>query len=352
MKEATRLSRNTADGDDAEATKTDMQNAAGARTLWNPNFTLVAEAECCTVQNYPTPSTFGSDSSWPWQPLAEICIHSADRRRDYCGRCIHDAQNRISAVGGGAYAISELEIGHGHHVIFAVLRHLPEFPIFSEDGSDEEAEKQQLQRESFKTYCRWEMGLVLRALEANRPDLLHELFLACDPNLFWSIVIHFGSVPRMLDMLRRRDDLTLWKDSAWPVGRLYVIHGLESDAGRPLNGLLGEVRKQNDAGRLCICLKNGDPQAKWKAMKPENVRPATVKEIDQREMVPQWVRKHFPVGPNKQVGGKCGSASCLHIIFEDTSTFKKCSACGRVRYCSVECQKLDWKNHKKYCVRS
>lgn len=29
----------------------------------------------------------------------------------------------------------------------------------------------------------------------------------------------------------------------------------------------------------------------------------------------------------------------------------KCSRCGSSRYCSVDCQKKDWNNHKKSCVK-
>ena len=30
---------------------------------------------------------------------------------------------------------------------------------------------------------------------------------------------------------------------------------------------------------------------------------------------------------------------------------KPCSGCRLVYYCSIECQKLDWKNHKQLCVK-
>ena len=29
--------------------------------------------------------------------------------------------------------------------------------------------------------------------------------------------------------------------------------------------------------------------------------------------------------------------------------FKKCSGCEKVYYCSKECQRQDWKEHKKTC---
>jgi hypothetical protein len=30
---------------------------------------------------------------------------------------------------------------------------------------------------------------------------------------------------------------------------------------------------------------------------------------------------------------------------------KLCGACRKVKYCSLECQKLDWKNHKPNCIQ-
>jgi hypothetical protein len=30
---------------------------------------------------------------------------------------------------------------------------------------------------------------------------------------------------------------------------------------------------------------------------------------------------------------------------------KKCSRCKMARYCSTECQGLDWKKHKPFCSR-
>ena len=43
---------------------------------------------------------------------------------------------------------------------------------------------------------------------------------------------------------------------------------------------------------------------------------------------------------------KC--ANCKKFGFK----FKKCSACQSVYYCSRECQKSDWKKHKKVCKKA
>ncbi len=42
---------------------------------------------------------------------------------------------------------------------------------------------------------------------------------------------------------------------------------------------------------------------------------------------------------------------CAHCK-EEKKKMKKCARCQVVYYCSRECQKKDWKNHKKCCVRA
>ena len=44
-------------------------------------------------------------------------------------------------------------------------------------------------------------------------------------------------------------------------------------------------------------------------------------------------------------------AKCSKIATERLP-LKKCSACKTTRYCSQECQKADWKNHKSVCKTS
>lgn len=47
------------------------------------------------------------------------------------------------------------------------------------------------------------------------------------------------------------------------------------------------------------------------------------------------------VGCNKIACAKCGTRS---------GRLKKCARCQFVRYCGSECQRADWKDHKKYCL--
>lgn len=60
----------------------------------------------------------------------------------------------------------------------------------------------------------------------------------------------------------------------FPVGTFCVIQGLQSEAGRHLNGCAGEVKSFDiESGRLCVCLNQDDPPAKYKKLKLENLQP-------------------------------------------------------------------------------
>jgi len=38
--------------------------------------------------------------------------------------------------------------------------------------------------------------------------------------------------------------------------------------------------------------------------------------------------------------------------FDIKYTFAKCIVCKSAHYCSRECQKIDWKEHKKFCIKN
>ncbi len=48
-----------------------------------------------------------------------------------------------------------------------------------------------------------------------------------------------------------------------------------------------------------------------------------------------------------------GSMCCYSCVRRqlDTERFGKCSGCYEISYCSVECQKKDWPNHKPECKK-
>jgi len=46
----------------------------------------------------------------------------------------------------------------------------------------------------------------------------------------------------------------------------------------------------------------------------------------------------------------CGNKSCNKKVAE--SDLKFCGRCGKQKYCSKDCQRADWKNHKVCCTAS
>ncbi|XP_062503148.1 uncharacterized protein LOC134180085 [Corticium candelabrum] len=49
---------------------------------------------------------------------------------------------------------------------------------------------------------------------------------------------------------------------------------------------------------------------------------------------------------------KSRSSNCCSLCLSSTPNLKRCSRCHITLYCSTECQKKDWKDHKKHCTPS
>jgi hypothetical protein len=49
------------------------------------------------------------------------------------------------------------------------------------------------------------------------------------------------------------------------------------------------------------------------------------------------------------VFGYCFYPDCMNRQVTDKFTYKRCSGCRMITYCSSECQKTDWHFHKKFC---
>lgn len=56
-----------------------------------------------------------------------------------------------------------------------------------------------------------------------------------------------------------------------------------------------------------------------------------------------------PLRVEKSTGYADKGLSACHYCQKGTESLKACGACRKTRYCSRECQKLDFKIHKKVC---
>jgi len=65
------------------------------------------------------------------------------------------------------------------------------------------------------------------------------------------------------------------------------------------------------------------------------------KKMDQKLRISKAYALHFTFEPRSE-------STCGECKKEDYG-YKKCSACNVIRYCSKECQRKHWKNHKDQC---
>ncbi|XP_022791601.1 uncharacterized protein LOC111330888 [Stylophora pistillata] len=60
------------------------------------------------------------------------------------------------------------------------------------------------------------------------------------------------------------------------------------------------------------------------------------------------IAPYYQLFVNVKIQPMCGNKACTKKVREHNLKF--CGQCGMKKYCSKECQKADWKNHKPYCT--
>jgi hypothetical protein len=134
--------------------------------------------------------------------LEVTCVHN-ERGSGDCRQCIADARERLSAVSRGsvALALQETLDGRGFTAFFRRA-----------DGT--------IKSESFKDYGRGEVECGLAALVASHVAdchdslIVHPLFVAQDPNLFWLLVLNHGCIRAALEHVAPHVD---WDAKVGPV---------------------------------------------------------------------------------------------------------------------------------------
>ena len=148
----------------------------------------------------------------------------------------------------------------------------------------------QMVLETFKRYSQPEICCVLQCLMSNPADL-HPQWVAEDPNLYWPIIWYYGS----------------------------VYSALMTCCGPKLVKKIYGKTSQYRSNKILT----GSPSFPH----TDNAFPS------------------YAVGEMRMA---CGNESCPKL--DHNEKFLKCAGCKVRYYCNEECQKADWKQHKKECT--
>ena len=257
------------------ATAVTLRNAS--RIVENQVF-MVPQAPVCDerlVNDINASEWVKSASSGNNKPFGVICIHGENQEdiRIVCDRCVKDAFERLQAVATNSVAISLEE----------ALEQRGQCAIWRTPAGC-------LKSETFKDYCRAEVECALAAMVLVRRDydtpIATPLFVAQDPNLYWPIIFHHGSVRAALEHVAPHVD---WTEELGPAHTVLP-----------------------------------DP-------------------------IPVETSKFYDVAPN-EILRKCGNPSCLKLEPDRSQgSFQRCSRCLRRWYCSRACQEMDFAWHKGEC---
>lgn len=89
---------------------------------------------------------------------------------------------------------------------------------------------------------------------------------------------------------------------------------------------------------------------------PQKDFPKLAKELEKKmfsipEMGPYLVVDQYNAKGESVVNAPVAADDQCDACYQSKSTLKKCSVCRRAKYCSVECQKSAWPQHKLECKR-
>ena len=141
-----------------------------------------------------------------WRPFDIQCAHSQQAgTKIVCKSCLEDAKVRLSAVASGHYALSQHE-EREEHGITALFITASDADIIAAASAEQEGGEKGLEdidltlqrRETFRAYSKADVNTYLYCLSLEKsgplPVYSHPVFLAMDPNIFWPIIWHYGSI--------------------------------------------------------------------------------------------------------------------------------------------------------------
>jgi hypothetical protein len=71
--------------------------------------------------------------------------------------------------------------------------------------------------------------------------------------------------------------------------------------------------------------------------------------ISLNNIMPEFNKYFYAARSNELLEALTSANGCTNCGTKDVNTLKRCTGCKFVKYCNVDCQKADWKNHKSVC---
>ena len=137
------------------------------------------------------------------------------------------------------------------------------------------------------------------------------------------------------------DDLGIYIDNVLPTLAIAAqIATIERYLKRTGSNTVSFVR-EGDTDCILMCPDNmhQTPAVQWRIA--DNLATA-------RDRI-DALRDHFNASGMQNQSITYSSTSCN--VCGKSEGLSWCSACRKVRYCSVTCQRFDWKKHKRFCVK-
>ena len=250
--------------------------------------------------------------------------------REICRTCFTSGVDRVRAVASGAYCISLNAIDDSnsmYKVIFEV---------------EEENQNRLVKSEVFYGFCKTEVSTALRLLSVHSADVDPRM-ICLNQELYWSIIWIYGSVTEALKAAGGQ--------------RLY-------DIGFGEHQLLDEsyqYRMEWEELQDFIELMEFTPEQSCRMMRMNQVKLPPPSECPGMDEFDQYDLKSKSELLNNNFVSRfknkertwrhnCSRHGCYNL--EDEEKFLHCQNCKDFylrKYCSSECQRIDWKTHKKHC---
>ena len=261
-----------------------------------------------------------------------VCHHMKEdvqfAPRKVCQFCFTTGVDRVRAVASGAYCISK------NHVINNTG--LLSFGVIYQTERKYEGEENNLStcHETFVSYCKEDISVILRLLSINSSDIDPRM-ICLDADIFWSIIWFYGSVTKALKEIGGEK----LYNKGFGIHEVYddTFHELGQVSDEKIREHGGDEDPENLLGKLTEIFRNKV------GLNSDTDLSSKMTLIEDNFVSTMQNRK-------RQWRYCCKNTSCHQL--EDSDNFKSCGGCKislAVKYCSIGCQREHWSEHKLDC---